>query len=649
MQGIDKPPPEIVYPKSPTPIAPDLPSERSPEPLPSDEMPAMPSIPRERTPPLKVSQREIVPLPVPTAPKQPSLSPSKPLLPPSILSIPSPNESFIKPVAKIRSKPSMPPSISPVSELDDYYIPSPQPSEPQKPQIPLPRPKTPKTAPKTYNLGMMPSAVSISNDIMSPSLPAPAAPTHRHHKAPPSLPEVSKPKPQRFSSAMQPKQPTSTLFPSSQPPQQPSMPSIPFIPSTPPKMEMRPKINAIAAMPPEMAMPAPRSPSFKSLDLPQPHLPPPASPKLPESKMHNLGVMPATVDEKPIEFPSLPPSVPTDSNIIHPSLPQEPEPEPKPTASIKAIAIPPPKPIEKPLSPPPMPQNPPISESVPSPHEQKEPEMQALKSGVTSHNEKPKKPKKKVAKKTKKSKKVKKDKDTIEEQKQHLTVFFMTYSVAKNWEEGAKENGVQRYVLKFANREPLNARMAFLYSMTLYLGQIVGVNKRCISHAFMLFKSVRAQIDTLSEEFALILQTLEHHNDDKLWKYVYSFLYNAAAYFKHIQRFVGTRTSVANPKQYSKHLKSQSRDYTIMTTNRRESSYRKLSGLSENSGQSLDFGASIGATTTSNLSGYGKSGRLGDKMIHTSLGPPNNLVDSSSSSGSGKKNKNKKKKKASGK
>mmetsp|Transcript_44500 Transcript_44500/g.73666 ORF Transcript_44500/g.73666 Transcript_44500/m.73666 type:complete len:233 (+) Transcript_44500:124-822(+) len=152
----------------------------------------------------------------------------------------------------------------------------------------------------------------------------------------------------------------------------------------------------------------------------------------------------------------------------------------------------------------------------------------------------------------------------------------------KRWEEGEKAEGVQKYVLKFADREPLHARMAFLYSMTLYLGQIVGVNKRCITHAFMLFKSVRAQIDTLCEEFSLILQTLEHHNDDKLWKYVYSFLYNAAAYFKHIQKFVGKRIEVGHSRQYHRALKAGSKDF-----GHRESSFRRLSGLSEVSGQSV--------------------------------------------------------------
>merc|ERR1712218_518770 len=173
-------------------------------------------------------------------------------------------------------------------------------------------------------------------------------------------------------------------------------------------------------------------------------------------------------------------------------------------------------------------------------------------------------------------------------------------------EEGGKENGVQKYILKFAEREPLNARMAFLYSMTLYLGQIVGVNKRCISHAFMLFKSVRAQIDTLCEEFALILQTLEHHNDDKLWKYVYSFLYNAAAYFKHIQRFVGTRTSVDNPKKYHKHLESMSRNDSI--------TFRKLSGNSIVTSDLSGYGSHISGSNISGISDkkhqiYGNMGK----------------------------------------
>ena len=90
-----------------------------------------------------------------------------------------------------------------------------------------------------------------------------------------------------------------------------------------------------------------------------------------------------------------------------------------------------------------------------------------------------------------------------------------------------------------------------------------------------------------------ITQTLEHHNDDKLWKYVYSFLYNAAAYFKHIQRFVGTRTSVDNPRKYSRSLHREAREYGSHTLNRRESSFRRLSGFSEDSGQSMDYGQSL--------------------------------------------------------
>eukprot|EP00486_Rosalina_sp_Unknown_P002610 CAMPEP_0201576406 /NCGR_PEP_ID=MMETSP0190_2-20130828/22219_1 /ASSEMBLY_ACC=CAM_ASM_000263 /TAXON_ID=37353 /ORGANISM="Rosalina sp." /LENGTH=885 /DNA_ID=CAMNT_0048007261 /DNA_START=116 /DNA_END=2770 /DNA_ORIENTATION=+ len=457
--GIDKPPPDIVYPtKEATPAAPDLPTERTPgPPLPNDDEALTPSAPKERTPPLKVSQREIVPLqPEPAAPKQPTPPPSKPNNIPSQPMIPPSKPSFPKPIAKIKSKPMIP-SIPTVPEVSTNIPPSTQPTEPQKPHLPLPRPKTPKKAPKTYNLGLMPTAVNLGQNNMShPSLPAPAAPTNRH-KAPPSLPEVSasKPKPVRFSSAMQPKQPKQSSKPSFFPsaPNAPQQPAMPSMPSTPPQLSPRvkTKINATASMPPDMAPPAPRTPSFKATDIapPQPHLPSPAQfenvksgassnnydmkPK-PKSKTHTLGVMPANVDEKPMEFPSVPPSLPTNKIVHpHPSLPPQ-EPEPKPSASINAKAMAPPKPIDKPQSPPPMPMAPSdSSQFVPSPTEQKEPQFENIKSGASSNNQKPKRTKKKSMAKKKKSKKVTKKKDTIEEQKQHLTLFFMTYSDAKNW------------------------------------------------------------------------------------------------------------------------------------------------------------------------------------------------------------------------
>ncbi|ETO26001.1 hypothetical protein RFI_11138, partial [Reticulomyxa filosa] len=138
---------------------------------------------------------------------------------------------------------------------------------------------------------------------------------------------------------------------------------------------------------------------------------------------------------------------------------------------------------------------------------------------------------------TKKSKANNKDKDaSLQEQKKALIDFFGTYSNPSNWIEKETEGNITKYVLRFWTREPIKARMAYLYAMTLYLGQIVGVDKRCITYAF------QSQVETLAEEFGLILQTLNYHDDDKLWKYVFSFFFNTTQYFKHISRFVGTRT-----------------------------------------------------------------------------------------------------------
>ena len=93
----------------------------------------------------------------------------------------------------------------------------------------------------------------------------------------------------------------------------------------------------------------------------------------------------------------------------------------------------------------------------------------------------------------------------------------------------------------------MHARMAFIYTFTIYLSQVVGVNERNISHSSLFWKSPEFQIKEISTEFLLILQTLEHHNDDKLWIYVYSFIFNAAAYIKElVRRLMSPNTSLRN-------------------------------------------------------------------------------------------------------
>ena len=134
---------------------------------------------------------------------------------------------------------------------------------------------------------------------------------------------------------------------------------------------------------------------------------------------------------------------------------------------------------------------------------------------------------------------------SIEHQKLTIMAFCTKYGNDDNWSLGKKENGIQKYILVFDNKkEPIQVRMSFLYSMSLYLSNIIGINKRCITHAFILCKSVKSQIKSLSEEFKLLQKTLLHHNDDILWSYFYSFMINFYDNFDKLEKYIGTRTDI---------------------------------------------------------------------------------------------------------
>ena len=79
----------------------------------------------------------------------------------------------------------------------------------------------------------------------------------------------------------------------------------------------------------------------------------------------------------------------------------------------------------------------------------------------------------------------------------------------------------------------------------MYLSTVVGVNKRSISHALILVKlRTSQQIDSISNNFGIILETLKYHNNDRLYDYCYSYLNNVIMYFKYISKYVGKRTHV---------------------------------------------------------------------------------------------------------
>ena len=83
--------------------------------------------------------------------------------------------------------------------------------------------------------------------------------------------------------------------------------------------------------------------------------------------------------------------------------------------------------------------------------------------------------------------------------------------------------------------------MSFLYSMMLYLLQITGANKRCIAHGAILVMVQQHQIETLASDCALVLDTLKHHNSDRLWIYVHDYLDGVFTNFKIVSRYSGRR------------------------------------------------------------------------------------------------------------
>ena len=103
--------------------------------------------------------------------------------------------------------------------------------------------------------------------------------------------------------------------------------------------------------------------------------------------------------------------------------------------------------------------------------------------------------------------------------------------------------------------------MSFIYSLTCYLCEVVGCDKTMKSMAFILWQSTDKQLREICDCWKMMLQTLEYYNDCKLWKYVYSFLYNINAYFKFFTDYVGKYTMVENPSGYKVVLRGKCMDY----------------------------------------------------------------------------------------
>mmetsp|Transcript_6780 Transcript_6780/g.11142 ORF Transcript_6780/g.11142 Transcript_6780/m.11142 type:complete len:394 (-) Transcript_6780:130-1311(-) len=140
---------------------------------------------------------------------------------------------------------------------------------------------------------------------------------------------------------------------------------------------------------------------------------------------------------------------------------------------------------------------------------------------------------------------------SLEQKKQILTAFMAKYSNVENWSKaGTKSYGVESYVFALDGERSIEVRMSFLYSMLMYLIQITGTDKRCIAHGTILFMIKTQQIDTLCKEFAMILETLQYHNDDGLWHYVYGYVSGIFASFnRQIKPYSGKRTAIHTDKK----------------------------------------------------------------------------------------------------
>ena len=134
----------------------------------------------------------------------------------------------------------------------------------------------------------------------------------------------------------------------------------------------------------------------------------------------------------------------------------------------------------------------------------------------------------------------------VKYQKKHAVYQFLKrYSDHSKWRKVGKERyGVEAYRFKMGKHKPVELRMSFLYSMMLYLVQITGANKRCISHGAILVMVQQHQIETLAADCALVLDTLKHHNSDRLWIYVHDYLDGVFANFRIVSKYSGKRVVI---------------------------------------------------------------------------------------------------------
>jgi len=133
---------------------------------------------------------------------------------------------------------------------------------------------------------------------------------------------------------------------------------------------------------------------------------------------------------------------------------------------------------------------------------------------------------------------------TTEEQRDRVSLFLETYSNSSTWQTYKDPKiGTTLYIFDF-DGSMWKTRISFLYPFVNYMTQVIGVNKKALGSLFVILptSTVGVKINRLSNSFRNMLSTLEQHDSDSLWNYIFIFLKNVSTHYGYIKHYVGSRT-----------------------------------------------------------------------------------------------------------
>jgi len=132
----------------------------------------------------------------------------------------------------------------------------------------------------------------------------------------------------------------------------------------------------------------------------------------------------------------------------------------------------------------------------------------------------------------------------INDQRACVIKFLQTYSKPSEWKTIQDyQLHTTTYIFNF-DETMWKTRISFLYPFVNYMTQVIGVNKKNLGSLFVILptSTVAMKISRLSNSFCKILDTLQTHDSNGLWNYIYIFLDNVSTHYGNIKRYVGSRT-----------------------------------------------------------------------------------------------------------